>query len=812
MPEETAEVNMIAERTIPERKGVEPLEDVKAYPPGVKKEPATPVFLAGMSREMHEAFGEESDFVVGELGLQTERVVKAIGTQTVDVLYALGGEETKKFANEVKNIHTKSLAEINAMRSSLLESRGSIKVEVADDPEMKTVFQKLNLEIAELSSQQARYSELMESQIPDALKVPMASKLGAEAGRAFERRSQLGVAITRNEGETNTAYLNRIATVLPEVISVSEYAAWREEVENDEGVAPEDKEQVLADRVFKTLLDNSGDVGERARRMLERVENDYGNDEETRDNIQNDLINFWDTDRQYSSKLYQQGVSDWFETQLRRVETSQHSVERNEILPRLSTALTFLRYKDGTRSLARELERDFVARFRKQNLVQAWNFSPADALMEAAVPFTLKDQKEVFTHTKRDELADFASDELSEELESSTPIAEEFLVYEAMGRRLKRARKGGANDDGETENVEDIEDEIRDYFHRGGVFGFTRARDGEMHPVYVEDMVENLEREHAETGETDESLLGELRENLWARRSAGELWSITGRAGEHSVVLNGLADLHMGRIMHITKEFEEKDVYSRTSGLWGKYVAPGETEAKMFDLGMSDYIEGFLLDDDERKNLEEKDELPDLGSEEFWDGKIHKDPGRGKGKLGIGYIDAVGKAHQDVKKLRGPEGFLQKPSNEMFQAMKKERIFEHLSENFVKGGSKYGGGQATEREEKIAEFLDRVLMYASTSQSWELLEPMKLYRDSEIKEWIDQAEKNDGVAPDQSRFLYKKHLNLPILSRLSPKTAAEIRARFHTAFIGVPREFKIHLVTSTAWETFKRWLAFIFSE
>jgi hypothetical protein len=139
-------------------------------------------------------------------------------------------------------------------------------------------------------------------------------------------------------------------------------------------------------------------------------------------------------------------------------------------------------------------------------------------------------------------------------------------------------------------------------------------------------------------------------------------------------------------------------------------------------------------------------------------------------------------------------------------------MFEHLPEKFEEKGSKYGGGQATEREEKIAEFLDRVLQWTRTDQSWELLEDMEFYGDSERKDWIDQSDKFDGITISQRDFFYEKYLSLPILGRLSPKMAAEIRARLHTAFVGVPREFKWHLVTSTTFETFKRWLAFIFSE
>jgi len=350
----------------------------------------------------------------------------------------------------------------------------------------------------------------------------------------------------------------------------------------------------------------------------------------------------------YRDSRYQEGVKGWFLKLIEEIDTSGLPFEQHPNFPYLHRGLSELERRRETIPLAREIKEILNSRRKFRTMVVVWNNATPDQLVSN---LTLEDLGRIF---------------MTKTAEGKFLIAEKFRLFEQMGAR-------GID-----------EKQIIQFFEHGGRVTLFNQE------VNMDEAIKILEKKDAD-GELDEAgrkLLREFREDLWATKMAGELWSITGRAGLHNVQINRLGDFFTGRIMNLTSFLEKTSGFAMdTRGLWaGAYQPDGN-----FDLGFRDFFSRILSEWDESEINQflvqsggvERDERRRLTSLEnmrledggFWKKLVEKGT---KKEEHSNFCKSLNDANESVKALLGPNGFFAKPSIEKFLDLKS--LFIHLKE------------------------------------------------------------------------------------------------------------------------------------
>jgi hypothetical protein len=716
-------------------------------------------------------FGDNAERVVGALGAQTEAVVGALGDQTVTIVDALEGQ-TKEFTDLLNLEFQKTRSAMNSMTQHLgstiedLEEsivKGNIDPIVFAEAMEKNsdALEKLEITTHELASASRQQNQLLEAQTPEALRIPVLDKIKGEA------HARLQEAIDNND--------------LP-----------------------------LAKKLDAEFQDID--------------------------------------DEGYRSKVYQREVEDWFEARLRYMETFETSFEeQGDTHQRLVIAETFFRFKDETKPLAEKIHKRMEARRLKQRMVRVWNLSTPENIMQEAGRFNLDVMEELFTY------------EVDENGKKRNPIADEFHEYELLGMTLeeKRAEYEALSKNNQySKKGKDLKKEIddyrfiKDYSRHGGRVGGDKDKREEIKEdteieafvdtvvmdmetklanketidnvlltmlqkdegAKVDEVVRHLESKRASGDEdVNEVLLERLNETLWARKTAGGLWSVTFRAASYDTQLNGTGDFFAARVMNLGERLKQKALYRKTEGIWNPKWR--KEEDRLFSLGMNDFFSNSLGESKKNLKLHEKK----LGSEDFWTGLREKAHDNNQ-QYASDQIDKFMKADLTRKMLTGSDGFFHNPSVEKYKEMMK--VFAHFGEGTAKGPDgkplKVNGVvlKTTERQYKWQDLLERSLEWMEKDENAsELIEDLKIYPGAEKFQWTDEAANIEMINDQQADLLYKKFLNFPFPLFGSPRDKARMRSMASIAL--APWKYgrmRTQILLGWLGEFFKRGFGYVFSD
>lgn len=492
----------------------------------------------------------------------------------------------------------------------------------------------------------------------------------------------------------------------------------------------------------------------------------------------------------YSNEIYQSKVEEWFEGILRHLETFETAFEENpEIYQRLVIALTFFKFKDETSPLADKLQRRIEARRLKQRMVRLWNLVPPDQLTGEAGRFNMDIIKELFTYETKD---------------GDKPIEREFHKYESMASELQRRREElGPRAQLSPEQKDEYDGRvIKDYFEHGGKTTL------EGREVFVDEAIRILEERKARgEGLTEDQnvLLRKLKNDLWARRTAGGLWSITFRAARFNVVMNGVGDFFAARVINFADSLEQRTLAKNTKGIWRP--DRGRYRGKDFNLGFKDFFADVLggndFSEDWRRRMgiqiEDGDvvslENARLGDEEFWEGL--RSVGVPKSKFGD-KIEKFQSADETRKVFWEAGSYFHDPTLEKFLSL--INFFKHIPE--------------AERQEKWEEILVRTFEWMDTPEGKEQNLAARVFPASEKFIWIDMASDHKMLTNEQEDKLLGDYLNLPVLPGLgSIKGRAQITVLLDTMYGALVRYPPMRNRILLGWllEAIKRALQYTFS-
>jgi hypothetical protein len=697
------------------------------------------VRLVGISREVLDllkSFSEENARqIVDALGTNTDRVIGALGTQTVALLDAMGADNLVEFVTkEFGKIQLNREENRRTLQTDISTGYDRLHKAIKDEIEATGSADGLLLEIMgknekalrDLEGSQNLQNQLLEEQVPEHLRLPTPQRM--------------------MENILGEDFVSKYQTIFEKVRLGNLDDAHISQAVND-------------------LIENES-FGGRAKNYIDR-----GGDATK---IKADIRKFLNPDEQFRSKLYQQEVEEWVEQRLEAMESDERSFEEQpHVFNRLDIAISYFKFRDETRALGTRFEKMVEARRIKKRMVRVHSLNTPENLMGQAGSFTKDHFKELFTYREHDGLNDFLKSGEEKKPERAI-IVEKFMEFEKKG---KEKRNGKVS-----------EKDVQDYFKNGGEVGERFARSGLTADMTVKQAILHFK----EIGDTralskqESQLLTELSKEFWAVRSAGELWSITFRAAEYDVLLNGTGDFFAARIMNFADRID-KSGYQKSRGFWDH-----DTLGKL-DLGYRDFFTNAIESEakveiekpywDSNRGVLDISQF-DLGSGDFWDNKFASNPQQ----YSADQIDKFIKADDTRKFFWGGVGFLQDPSLEKLRDMK--AVFQHLSDkDSIEEATekqlgvtrvRFNDGLATERQEKTAEMMKRSLSMMDTEGGRELLEELKIFPSSVKKRWINDASAMELVTNKQRDFFYLNTNGLgfprvPLLAE-TPDARAKLRA------------------------------------
>lgn len=480
-------------------------------------------------------------------------------------------------------------------------------------------------------------------------------------------------------------------------------------------------------------------------------------------------------------------VSDWFETRLRHLESFDQTFEElSWVYSPLLVTTSYYEHDPELKHFGDELRRKLEARRVRQRMVLVWKMGDPGAIHSESARVTLPHLRELFTY-KTPARLDANGNVVRE---GGRPlIEEEFRNYEHMGEQLKALNARG--DDASKQQAGDLKKAILNYYRHGG----TTFDEG-GNEVLVDERIKQMESMGADPNEIED-----LREQLWARRFTGGLWSMTLRAASYDIELNGSGDFFASRLLNFTDRLKKSGLSQKTKGMWDP--TEGKFAGKPFDLEYRDFFSELFSritvkesevgpnakrdplsrkdsanvnilrkfginvgKDDMKPSLDEdksKDKLvlyripslagANLGSEELWDSLESKygtvPNAYNLHMYGFNVTDATRKA------LLGSDAFFHSPSLKGLLGFK--GAFDQVSDSpsvVDLGGKRVKIG----RQRKWQEMIERAMEWGVTKEGKEILEQWGVFPDAQKLNWIQTADDEEMITRDQRNYLLRTYL------------------------------------------------------
>lgn len=354
-------------------------------------------------------------------------------------------------------------------------------------------------------------------------------------------------------------------------------------------------------------------------------------------------------------EMYREKVEEWFEERIRGMEEIELSFEEQQetylILSRYVNNFVLSDEKD-IEQLGKRLRTKLETRRVAHRVARVWNLAGPEQIVGEASRISHLILAEMFK-------------------EGGPMVQRELQNYERMGRILREKRdelrallQARGAKKAETPREIELEDEIRakelyilDYYKMGGSLedkgmedayvgrnGRVQAKGvyngktgsegndntegffyklGTKGKEYTAEKRAQLIDANLKDPKLDRAKREKLKNEVWARKYAGKLWSITFRAAYHDVLLNGSGDFYAARIMNFADRLRENVLLRDSEDIWN----PSSGGFKPYDIGFTDLITDLT-------------------------GKIGKKPGS-QGDLGKVGILTTDKNGRKVKDMRG---------------------------------------------------------------------------------------------------------------------------------------------------------------
>jgi hypothetical protein len=746
-------------------------------------------------QQLRNLLGEHADKVINALGAQTEELVKiygrgiieivdSLGDQTVDVIDSIRAqteqlseeignvdesirEETRRLLGAIKSVNIAINDQSKWLKEKFEGSEEALEALAEEDPELRATLANVNKAIGSLAWSQERQNQLMEENTPSNLRIPTPERMRG---------------LTRLREGTDVDSLS-----------------------------------------FEQLVQFSGKVGEKAEELLAEAKERGFNANNVKKNLENDMRNFLKpTTRQdprtgyegspdINSQLYQKVVKDWFEEQIRYMEAGEESFEENrDVYSRVALAVTYFQFRPETQSIGDDIYKDLEYRRLHKRHARNFGISPPKNLISTASTYQKDVVQHMFTRKVEDNLMGFVGNNETNKLKD--PIA---VNAEEFGKVIELAddKSVGRN---ENEKKEIRDKKVKNYILRGGNLEEDEARQLGLGNMFVDEAIKHLKKIESDDPQTYKEkgfakLRRDLEMKLSARRTAGELANVTFELAKRDIVI-GTSGFFSARVMNFADRLRNRELYR---GMSGVYDSPHHGE---FSLGMPTFFEGVIKEKDgkgvKRRHFVKTGNKKDfIGNKEFWDEGVLAD--MNPAYYPADTIDKFEKADEDRSAHWGMDTPLQNPSATGYVQFVKRGGFNQYSDSKVEGISKkdsYGDQEASAREVRIAEDLDRRLHWMRTKQAISKIEGLQYYPSAQKKGWIDAFAADELISNKQRDYFYRKHLNVLGLGYImDPEKVANFRVDWGTT-LGNVREHKGDITLEALKEYLKKALGYIFSD
>lgn len=530
----------------------------------------------------------------------------------------------------------------------------------------------------------------------------------------------------------------------------------------------------------------------------------------------------------YKDKDYQKWVGEWFEDRLERMESFDQSFEeQGDIYRYMALYVNNFLLRPETKILGEKLRDKLETRRIAHRVARVWDIAGPEAILGEASRISYTTLGKIFKEggpeaqgqlqnyermgrmlrERRDELLEMLKKrggkraETPQELALEKEIkAKELYILDCyrMGgsvddKGLKDAYLGSKKYNGETGSKSN-DNENGFYYRLGKDFDYDEKERTNL----IDNRLKSLDPKSKEATE--------LRKQVWAKKYAGKLWSISFRAAYHDVLLNGTGDFFAARIMNFSDRLRNNVLMRDSEEIWNP--SSGSFKDNPFDIGYVDIMSEItgkvkgekeldkvgILNDKGKKdikgvNLRTLENFEwcsdDKGKSVLWDEALAKPETRPKEGVTAIRMTYFNDADNTRKKMWGADSFFHKPTIEGIVGM--EGVFAHMGT----GGGEYpiidlNGKQMLDKdgkpvvvknisavESKWVEMLDRACSgYLRTPEAADWLgSPLVGYAEkATIREWIRTAVKNGTISSETQKVLLEKHFgtsNKFLLDRMS---------------------------------------------
>lgn len=524
----------------------------------------------------------------------------------------------------------------------------------------------------------------------------------------------------------------------------------------------------------------------------------------------------------YKDKDYQNWVGEWFEDRLERMESFDQSFEeQGDVYRYMALYVNNFLLRPETKILGEKLRDKLETRRIAHRVARVWDIAGPEVILGEASRISYTTLSKIFK-------------------EGGSEAQGQLQNYERMGRILRERRdellellKARDGKKAETPQEKALEKEIKakelyilDCYRLGGseddkgldhayvgskkYNGEVGAKSNDNKNGYYYRLGKDFEYDEKERAKSVDSRLKnldpndpkaiELRKQIWAKKYAGKLWSISFRAAYHDILLNGTGDFYAARIMNFSDRLRNNVLMRDSEEIWNPKT--GSFNNKPFDIGYVDIISEITKDIDEKDDLEKVGILTVGGkrdikgsnlrtlenfewcSEEIvkngkkvqhavlWDEALAKPETRPKEGVTAIRMTYFNDADNTRKKMWGADSFFHKPTSEGIVGM--EGVFAHMGTGsgeypvfdlngkpmLDKNGKPVVIKDISKIESKWIEMLDRACSgYLRTPKAADWLgNPLTGYAEkATIREWIRTAVKNGTISSETQKILLEKN-------------------------------------------------------
>lgn len=532
--------------------------------------------------------------------------------------------------------------------------------------------------------------------------------------------------------------------------------------------------------------------------------------------------------QEMSKEVYEKFVNERMQAIFETLEMSDNQTfeEQTALVTPIVQTYTHLMLSRDTESLGRQIKQDYETRRNLHRQAIIWRLNVLEGIFQGSSGMDTRYFANIFTTETTLQKLDDNGEIVTE---SRHLIAEQFKEMEKMGQRLLSLRKKSKNrkNGEEAQSAAKLElahfqKEISDFYLYGGymkdangdtVFG----RDGKpvTYAARAEEIRERL-GDNALTAEQREKLETDLdytEKIVWARKMAGRLFSITGRAGRYDIILNGLGDIFSTRLLNFEARLSKDPLHDGTKELWNPSAGP--YKGKRLDVGARDFMSALLSkvsyrddelseDEDARKGDIKLDTLSQMGirerdlitekvpqkegdsrdrvllvgdlshanieNPEFWK-ELFDQRSIGTGDYGS-WIDNYNRADLTRKSIIGFSKFANAPNLENY--LKLGEVYENYSGDAFEEG---GGDRFSEKQRELYEVLDRTLSWGKRVAIKDKESDWAIFPAGERYDWIDKAYGAGMITENQRKKLFRRYVNVPVYSWINPVGAAGFKKR-----------------------------------